>query len=1169
MNRLFFLTCVFILPIIVFGQAPTALFNLPITACTSELILTANLSSNSTSYEWDFCIGNFNTSPIIEDDILSSSSSLISSLKIIYDGANYHGFATALSTNELYRLDFGSSISNVPVLTNLGTLGDILDSPEGIDIIKINNEWIGFVGYGVNGGHMTRLTWGSLTEVPVAENIGNFGFLGRIRDVQIANQNNNYILVFPYYNEPKLVRVDFGNSLLNTPIEPNDVYTSNSITDVSLARGISVLEINNEFKVILVSETNGAINYLDLGSDLLSEPNIVNTYFFSDIIRPLRIKIIREGYNYFALISNDRSNVQTALIDLKTLNSSDIPELLDLYSSKYYGVEAIKVHSSSYFFGTNTNLSKLFFSNECSITPSYSEDFEPTFLNDSSDIFEVDLSVYNDQRESDFITKSITISPSLAPVISTQITGNCLSTSISFDGQQISGDIANWNWDFGDGSGTSALQNDSYTFAASGTYQVKLTVTDVNGCNNLLIDTVQVYEEPMPNFTGPGGSLCMNNTILFTNTSTGETGPVVNWTWDFNGEGSSAEKEPTFTFLTAGNKTITLTSSIPGCANVTQQTIAIEEAPTTAFTFNNTCNTQITTFTDLTTGNNLTTWNWDFGDSNNSTDQSPIHTYATPGKYVVTLSVSNSLGCTTTKVDTVYNHSIPVVDFTNDLPCSTSPIQFTDQSLVANANLVAWEWDFGDGTTSDNQHPQHLYDQIGDFTVKLKAYSQFGCVDSLQTMITVAQGPQVDFEWDKACEGEATTFTDLTNSFGVSITNWNWIVDGTLLTNQHPTYTFTNSGTYTVQLSVTVNNLCAQTMSQDIIVEVPPTVQFDYTEGCGGSGTTFYDLTAQTNDPIIAREWRVDGSIFSTDTIAPILLDPGNYAITLSVITNAGCEETTTSNVSLIGSPVADFTVNTNYGASPLQVDFSNLSTGGSTYHWNFGDAENTTSEEQNPTFTFNAIGLYTVTLRTSSDPNCYDESSQQIEVVEPNSNAEIMAITPITTNNITNFVVTLENSGTSLIDNSSSLIFRADYGAEVIEPVNTLIYAGKTINYSATYAIPSNSSTSSICVELIDAESTQLDRSCVNINGSIHISEPYPNPTKGLITIDVLLESVTPIKIRVVNRSGQPVLIKSFDGTMGLNNLLIDAQGLPQGLYIIEVNSGGKTEQFKTSIVR
>ncbi|VAW49208.1 Cell surface protein, partial [hydrothermal vent metagenome] len=600
-----------------------------------------------------------------------------------------------------------------------------------------------------------------------------------------------------------------------------------------------------------------------------------------------------------------------------------------------------------------------------------------------------------------------------------------------------------------------------------------------------------------------------------------------------------------------------------------QQTINIEEAPTTSFSFNNTCNGTTTTFTDQTTGTNLASWNWDFGDGTTSTTQSPTHTYANPGKYAVTLNVANNLGCTTTKVDTVYNHSLPVVNFTNNLPCSTTPIQFTDQSLVDNANLVAWEWDFGDETTSTDQHPEHLYGQTGIFEVKLKSFSQFGCTDSTQTIITVAQGPEVDFAWDKSCEGEATTFTDLTNSFGITITNWNWIIDGVLHTSQNPNYTFTNSGTYTVQLTVAVNNLCTQTLMQDIIIEVPPTVQFDYNEGCGGSGTEFYDLTALPNDTIIAREWRVDGAIISSDSVATISLDPGNYDITLSVVTNAGCTESATSTISLIGSPVAAYEVNANYGAINLLVDFTNFSTGGNDYLWSFNDANNSTSTEQNPNFIFTDIGEYNVTLRTSSSPDCYDETTQLITVVEPLTNVQIIAITPVLKEDKTTFILTLENTGTTIINNSTSLVFRADYGTEVVEPLNTILYAGKTINYTPAFAIASSSTTDMLCVKLLSAAAIPLDEKCVTLGAPVIISEPYPNPSSGNSTIDVILEDAQEIKVRVINRAGQPVFSNIIKGVTGLNKMHINGITLPQGLYIIEIKVGKERELYKISITR
>ncbi|MCF6296770.1 MAG: PKD domain-containing protein [Flavobacteriaceae bacterium] len=1168
---------VLLVPYIAIAQFPQANFIVSKDNCKNETIEISNLSTNSTRYIWDFCEGDLFQSPTFQNIGLIDGSFNPKAFDVAHDGSNWYGFITSKTTNSLFRVEFGESLDNpVPEILDLGNIGGLLSGPEPIKIVNELGNWYAFI---INGSNSTllRLSFGTSLENSPNVQLVLSGISTFNSGFDIAEPSSQKVLVASNFSTNVLTMVNFGNSYSNNPLL-TDIITSLPVGGATGSGDIKLMYNEGLWYGFLLTPNSKKIFRLDYGSNLFSIP--ISTDITGEILGTefaFGIDIARDKGEFLGFIQTSSGKLIRVYFGKDITNNSPTSSILGDFGvlQNSIGFKLVKEKSEWHAFTIDTSNKILFkgkFPNECSASSSISKMDLPTNISYSTQGKKfISLLSINDFNEFSYYADSTTISPTLAPQLTSQITGNCLSNLISFSGQQLSGNITSWNWDFGDGSGTSTLQDANYAYASAGEYQIKLSVTDANGCSNLLIDTVQVYEEPIPSFTLPGGSLCMNNPVLFTNTTTGETGPSVTWTWDFNGEGSSNEQEPTFTFLTAGSKTITLTSSIPGCANVTQQTINIEEAPTTSFSFNNTCNGTLTTFTDQTTGTNLTSWNWNFGDGTNSTDQNPTQNYAAPGKYIVTLTVANSLGCSTTKVDTVYSHSIPVVSFSNDLPCSTSPIQFTDQSLVDNANMVAWEWNFGDGTTSTDQNPQHLFGQTGDFLVSLRAFSQFGCFSNTQSIVSVAQGPEVDFEWDKSCQGEVTSFIDLTNSFGVAITDWTWIIDGVLFTSQNPTYTFNSSGTYTVQLTVTGVNLCAQTLTQDIIVEVPPIVQFDYNEGCGSSGTEFYDLTNQTGDTIIAREWRVDGAVFSTDSVATTQLTPGNYAITLSVVTTAGCEEVTTQNISLVGSPFANFATNTNFGAAPLTINFANLSTGGNTYLWSFDDANNSTSTEQNPSFTFEEIGLYTVSLQTASDPTCYDEFTQQIEVVESSSSGEIIGVTSIAVPNgdKTNFIITIENSGTSIIDQTSSLVFRADYGAEVVEPINTQIYAGNTINYTASFALASSSSTQNLCVELRNPSAIQLDRECIILTANVVISEPYPNPSSGLVNIDVLLEDGATVNVRLINRAGQPVLTNSFEGVIGLNKITIDGNGLPQGLYIVEVNAGGKTEKFKTSIVR
>ena len=1149
--------------------------------CLGENVQLSNNSLNSISYDWDFCEGDLNSIPVGVDKGSISFSSAPEGIDLVKDNANWYGFVASINNNLIVRANFGNDLNNIPSYVNLGDFGGMLLKPSGVFATNDAGNWFVFVISAESNSKLIRLNYGnSLLNTPDVEVLGNFdGTLSFNYGIESAIDEGNKFLFISNRSSRNIAKINFGSSFANTPI--NQDVTKIQLSAGGFHRDVAIANENNNWYGLAVSES-GSISKLSFGTSLLNTPtvDIITESIPSTIYFPTDVKLLKDKGSNLAFILGRDGKLHR--LDFENELSSNFPKYVDMGNIGGFtitqGFSWVKENSQWFVGSISGSLNRLYqmkFPDVCDATFASSTEFEPVNISYSTSGFkDISLTATNSFGQNDYSYDSVLINRGPTSNFSSNL--NCVGTNTQFsDSSYFDKPITGYLWDFGDpisgGNNTSTDQSPLHNFATVGDYDVTLQTTDGCGIVSSRLKTIKIYSsnDIVPGFF-TSTPTCEFSPISFIDQSTFVEDEIIEWLWDFDGEAISNEKDPLYQFNSAGSKSINLTvTGLSGCSFTKSSTIDVDFAPLTKFSFNNTCNTQTTTFIDETTGNSLTTWNWNFGDGNNSTSQSPIHTYATPGKYVVTLSVSNNLGCTTTKVDTVYNHDIPVVDFTNDLACSSSPVQFSDQSLVSNANLVAWEWNFGDGSTSTDQHPTHLYNQTGDFIVKLKAYSQYGCADSTQTIVSVVQGPQVDFEWDKACQGEATTFTDLTNSFGVSITNWNWIVNGTLLTNQNPTYTFTNSGTYTVQLSVTVNNLCAQTMSQDIIVEVPPVVQFDYSEGCGGSGTTFYDLTNQTGDAIIAREWRVDGSIISTDSVATIQLNPDTYAITLSMITVAGCEETTTSNVSLIGSPAAAFDVNTLYGAAPLQIDFNNLSTGGSSYFWSFGDAENTTSTEQHSVFTYNAIGVYTATLRTSSDPSCYDETTQQIEVVDAQSSAEIIAITPRTTNAITNFVITIENSGTSIIDNSSSLVFRADYGTEVVEPINTTIYAGKTINYTASYAIGDNSNTNSVCVELLDINKSKLDRSCLNINNSINISEPHPNPSTGIFSIDVMLESDIEIMVRVLNRSGQPVLTKAFNGTIGLNNLLIDAQSLPQGLYIIEASAGSKTEQFKTSIIR
>ena len=145
-------------------------------------------------------------------------------------------------------------------------------------------------------------------------------------------------------------------------------------------------------------------------------------------------------------------------------------------------------------------------------------------------------------------------------------------------------------------------------------------------------------------------------------------------------------------------------------------------------------------FTDLSIpgANPITSWIWDFGDGNSSSEQNPMHTYASPGDYTVILVVSDGT-LSDTEIKPAYISVSPVgypmAEFSADPRYGSVPlsVQFTDESIQGTYPIVNWDWDFGDGNSSSEQNPMHTYASPGNYTVMLTVSD--GALEDTETKI--------------------------------------------------------------------------------------------------------------------------------------------------------------------------------------------------------------------------------------------------------------------------------------------------------------------------------------------------------------------------------------------------------------------------------------------------
>ena len=134
---------------------------------------------------------------------------------------------------------------------------------------------------------------------------------------------------------------------------------------------------------------------------------------------------------------------------------------------------------------------------------------------------------------------------------------------------------------------------------------------------------------------------------------------------------------------------------------------------------------------------NATSYEWDFGDGNMSMQESPTHVYDTPDEYTITLTAYNDVGLSASLSKTI-NILAPVsADFTFEVdPDDYRTYRFMD----ASEDAVMLLWEFGDGYQFTGMDPMHTYEQDGEYTVTLTAYSVTGNTDVATSKLLVAQG---------------------------------------------------------------------------------------------------------------------------------------------------------------------------------------------------------------------------------------------------------------------------------------------------------------------------------------------------------------------------------------------------------------------------------------------
>ncbi len=334
---------------------------------------------------------------------------------------------------------------------------------------------------------------------------------------------------------------------------------------------------------------------------------------------------------------------------------------------------------------------------------------------------------------------------------------------------------------------------------------------------NLRVDSLSTVV-----FTGLNNDYCINQSDIYLQVPSGSP----NYSYKFtstgvgasifdNGDGS-ALFQPNVAGLGNIIVTLTYTSLLSNCQKSYSDTTKVNNLPVFDFSINNGCVANPIQFTlhPVTSADSLQSFLWNFGDAGNhtSTLQNPTFTYSNAdiGQRNASCMVTTIVGCQQTKNKTIQIDSLPKVDFTWKNECfGSGPVIFTNNSS-GTLNGATYLWHFDDGTTASLKDPQHTYNQLNDYQVKLIVTTANLCIDSLSQTIhlrpVISYDPETGY-FEDFNNGQSGWFIDLKNSQNPS---WEYGIpsQGNIIVSDNPIWCTNLNGNYNYNEKSWVTSPC-------------------------------------------------------------------------------------------------------------------------------------------------------------------------------------------------------------------------------------------------------------------------------------------------------------------------------------------------------------------------
>lgn len=592
----------------------------------------------------------------------------------------------------------------------------------------------------------------------------------------------------------------------------------------------------------------------------------------------------------------------------------------------------------------------------------------------------------------------------------------CANIDFDLNGVVGGGDITGvWSTSgFGSFDSPTNVLNNTYIPSALDTLisPIRLILTTTGNCT-VLKDTLVLVIEPAPIVSASADQTLCENNATATLAGSVEGGSTTGY-WGTSGTGTfipdssylDAQYEPSAIDISNGGVELVLYSTNGGSCLVETDTMSIiyTQGPVVVASPQDTVliceNNSLVNLNGSVSGvSSSGKWSSSgigvFSPDNlslNGTYQPSVSDISSGGIWLYLESTGNQ-NCTVVR-DSVFIQFTPAPTVnagSNLLSCSNAP-EVSLNGVVGGATSTGI-WSGGNGTyTSSDTDLNATYTPTptevtnGSVILTLTSTNNQNCSSvSDNIRIDFIAPPIANFNTIDICMNQPSVFNDFSNPGYGNINSWFWDFgeNGATSNNQNDTYTYLSSGIFTVELIVTSEFGCSDSVQETIEVYETPVADFTYTSSCQNNQVVvqFTDASTTINDLI--NFWYYDfGGQGVSATENPLQIFPlnGSFTIIHIVETVNGCRDTTSQVLSTPPAPEADFSYNsnntTNLGAL---FNFINTSTNADTFFWEFGNGNTSTIE--NPNNTYFSNGNFVVWLYASNSAGCMDSVSTVLAV--------------------------------------------------------------------------------------------------------------------------------------------------------------------------------------------